>query len=337
MSSLLTHEQIEDLVVNVCGSNKIRYWKNERLQICCPIHGEQHPSCAVNAHWVPDDGNEILQVFTCFACGKSGTLQKLLYLSRQDLFHSEFEAMKYMEGRYGISFAQKTYENFKRIKRYDELFQVQEEVSRREIKPFSALAPFKSGKETYRYFFQRGFTKDEMREYMIGRDLKLQTVTIPVFYEDDALAGIIGRKLPMYCSEYEQRYHVYDFPKGSLLYPLNKFEVFKGEAILVESQLDAILMRRWGMKNVLATMGGTVTARQADLLAGLCEKAILLFDADHGGNLAQEKAIKLLRGRVRIKKVNYPENLTGKDPSEWGEELTRRLIANSGSFSVRRI
>lgn len=336
MSNLLTHEQIEDLVVNVCGSNKIRYWKNDRLQICCPIHGEQHPSCAVNARWVPEDGNEILQVFTCFACGKSGTLQKLLYLSRQDLFKNELEAMKYIEGRYGISFEHKTRENFKRIKRYEELYSF-DNAPQRIVKPMSALAPFKSGKETFRYFFQRGFTKEEMHEYMIGRDLKLQTVTIPVFYEDGALAGIIGRKLPMYCAEHEQRYHIYDFQKGKLLYPLNKFEVFNGEAIIVESQFDAILMRRWGMKNVLATMGGTVTAYQANLLAGLCEKAILLFDADFGGNLAQEKAVKLLHGRVRVKKVNYPVDITGKDPSEWGESLTRKLISTAGSYSIKRI
>lgn len=335
MTNLLTHSEIEDLVLNVCGSNKIRYWKNDRLQICCPIHQEKNPSCAINAHWIPEDSNEILQVFTCFACGKSGTLQKLLYLSRQDLFKNEIEAMRYIEGRYNISFEQKVYTDSLRIKRYEELYQ--ETLPSREVKPLYILAPFKSGKETFNYFFQRGFTKDELKEYMIGRDLKLQTITIPVFYEDGELAGVIGRKLPMYCTEPEQRYHIYDFSKGKLLYPLDKVDVSKGEVILIESQLDAILMRRWGYKNVLATMGGAFTQYQADIIAEMCDKAILLFDNDKGGRLAQEKAEQLLKSRVRIKKCIYFTPELGKDPSEWGEELTRKIISTAGSYCIKRI
>ena len=80
-----------------------------------------------------------------------------------------------------------------------------------------------------------------------------------------------------------------------------------------------------------------MTAYQANLLAGLCEKAILLFDADKGGSLAQEKAVKLLQGKVRAKKVIYPDDIKGKDPSEWGEELTRKLISTAGSFAIKRI
>lgn len=337
MSNLLTHTQIEDLVLNVCGSNKIRYWKNDKIQICCPIHQEKHPSCAINAHWIPDDGNEVLQVFTCFACGKSGTLQKLLYLSRQDLFKNELDAMRFMEERYGISFAKKTHTKFKHIKRYEELYQEEIQQELLEVKPIYTLAPFKSGKETYNYFFERGFTEEEMKEYMIGRDLKLQTVTIPVFYVNGELAGVIGRKLPENCTEYSQRYHIYDFSKGKLLYPLDKFEVFNGEVILIESQLDAILMRRWGYKNVLATMGGTITPYQANIIKGLCEKVVLLFDNDNGGRNAQERAEKLLKGSVRIKKCTYPSTEKGKDPSEWGEKLTRQIISTAGSYNIKRI
>lgn len=335
MSNLLTHGQIEDLVLNVCGSEKIRYWKNDKLQICCPVHMEKHPSCSVNARYIPDDSNEVLQVYHCFSCGSSGTLQKLLYLSRQDLFKNELEATKFIEERYNISFEHKARVNLKHIKRYEELNQVNEQVL--EVKPYYSLAPFKSGKETYDYFFERGFTKEEMQEYMIGRDLKLQTVTIPVFYENGELAGVIGRKLPITCTEYSQRYHIYDFSKGKLLYPLDKLEVLDGEIILIESQLDTILMRRWGYKNVLATMGGTLTFAQAKIIEGLCEKVILLFDNDNGGKLAQDRAEKLLKGRVRIKKCIYPAQNKGKDPSEWGEELTRQIISTAGSLSIKRI
>lgn len=336
MPSLLTHSDIEDLVLNVCGSNKIRYWKNDKIQICCPIHSETHPSCSINAHWIPDDSSEVLQVFVCFACGKSGTLQKLLYFSRPDLFKNELEAMRYIEGRYNISFDHKVYEDTLKIKRYEELY-LKDELKEFEVKPFYSLAPFKSGKETFNYFFQRGFTKDELKEYMIGRDLNLKTITIPVFYENGELAGIIGRKLPKFCKEYEQRYHIYDFPKGKFLYPLDKVVVTNGEVILIESQLDAILMRRWGYENVLATMGGTVTKYQADLVANMCNSVILLFDNDKGGKLAEEKAERLLKGRIRLKKCSYFAPELGKDPSDWGKELTHKILSTAGICNIKRI
>lgn len=37
-TNLLTKEQIEDLL-NYIGVCKIQFWKGDKIQFCCPIHG----------------------------------------------------------------------------------------------------------------------------------------------------------------------------------------------------------------------------------------------------------------------------------------------------------
>ena len=39
MSGILSKEQIEDLLVNVLGCDKLGYWKNDKISCCCPVHG----------------------------------------------------------------------------------------------------------------------------------------------------------------------------------------------------------------------------------------------------------------------------------------------------------
>ena len=74
-----------------------------------------------------------------------------------------------------------------------------------------ALAPFKSGKETYQYFFDRGFDEETMEIFQIGYDILHRTVTVPVFWEDGTLAGIVGRYI--YPRNKAERYWVYDFKR----------------------------------------------------------------------------------------------------------------------------
>ena len=218
------------------------------------------------------------------------------------------------------------------IHRYGEV----EEEKPRVVLPRYSLAVYKSGKETFKYFFDRGFDESDMKEYMIGRDLENKTVTIPVFYEDGELAGVIGR----YVSKnraHNERYRIYNFKKSSILFPMDKLEVKDSTIILVESQFDAIMMRKWGIKNVLATMGGTISKTQAELLAERCSKVILLFDNDEGGKKAEEKARSLLKGKVRLISVIYPSPSLGKDPSEWGERVTMDTISTAGRVSIKRL
>ena len=118
---------------------------------------------------------------------------------------------------------------------------------------------------------------------------------------------------------------------------MDKVEVVDDTLIIVESQFDCMMMRKWGMKNVLATMGGTISKAQANIIVGKCSKVALLFDNDEGGRKATEKAVRLLKGRVRILPFTYPDESLGKDPSEWGECATRKCVCSIGKVAIKRL
>ena len=320
-TALLSHEQIEDLLLNVIGVTKMNQWKEDKIQFCCPVHHENRPSCGINADFSPNTG-EHYQVFHCFSCGESGSLAWLLYKSLPHKFKSVKQASEFLEQRYGISFINFTFDRkTKTIRLY------QDEVKiKNSSKSLVEIAPYKSGKETYKYFFNRGFNAEDMKEYLIGRDLENDTVTIPVFNADKSLAGVIGRYIDPN-RPHNMRYKIYEFKKGKTLFPIDKVEVVDDTVILVEGIFDAMLLRKWGYFNVLAIMGNQLSREQADLIDEIgAYKIICLLDNDKGG----KDGIALMKKRFGRKRFiyyvpsYYPEE--GKDPNEWGEIETNKVI-----------
>ncbi len=317
----LSKEQIVDLLINVLQSPKVMQWKGNKIQFCCTIHGESHPSAGINIDYVPEDSSQHYQVFHCFSCAESGTIPWLVYKSLPDRFRSVADAEKFLEERYHVKFNHLEFDGFN-IKRYEEFFG--EKENRFEL-PITKLAIFKSGKQTYQYFFNRGFDKNDMGEYMIGRDIDEKTVTIPIFWEDKKLAGIIGRYIDPRRPK-NMRYKVYNFPKSGIIFPLDKIES-TDTIIGVESVFDAMLLRKWGY-NAIAIMGDSMSNKQAEQILERCDRFIDLFDNDNGGLTARESAKKKLRGIMYLTPNYYPNY--GKDPTEWGRKETEKIIASAG-------
>ena len=333
MPNLFNKDQVEDLL-NYIGVDKIQHWKGDKINFCCPIHHETHPSCGINIDYNNEDrGMSHAQVFNCFACNKSGNLAWFTYLSLPDKFKSYGEAIKFLERKYGVN-VDKAVRHKGRIhslKRYGE------SVDSSNVKttlPYYKLAPYRSGKETYKYFYDRGFDKKDLIEYEIGRDIERETVTIPVFWEDHTVAGVIGRYIdPNRPKNY--RYEIYDnFSKSSILFPLDKVEPKKGTVILVEGQFDSMMMRKWGYKETLSSLGNKLSYAQIEQLKGICDTVILLYDNDERGIVATERARKLLKGSFKVKTCDY-SNVVGKDPIEWGKEQTERILSTATLLKVK--
>lgn len=321
-----TKEQVDDLLDNVIGVTKRVGWKDNKQQFTCPIHQESNPSCGININYVSDDFEEGVTVFNCFSCGASGTIPWLLFKSLPDKFKSIKSVEDFLEDRYGIVFS--SLKNVPvEIRQYEDV----EEIPERAVMPRSKLAVFQSGKRTYQYFYDRGFDEEDRKKYMIGCDLENQTVTIPVYYADGKLAGIIGR----YVDESRpknMRYKIYNFQKGNVLYPLDKLSVSYDTLIVVESMFDVIMMNKWGYDNVVAIMGSSITKVQADLIVSRCKKVILLFDNDARGLASMYKHRDILKKSLITLIPNYyPEK--GKDPCEWGREQTALVIKSASMIS----
>lgn len=327
----LTQEQIDDLLV-YCGSEP-RLWKGEKTLVCCPVHGESNPSMGINSD---------MQVCHCFSCGFKGGFAKLLAYSLPEDFNLNenspssaiLKAQSFLSERYELEM-RVLGERTKSIKRYGEANRPVK--GERKVVPRYKLAPFKSGKETYLYFFNRGFTKEDVKEYMIGRDLDSKTVTIPVFYEDGELAGVIGRYIDKN-RKHNERYKIYDFERGSVLYPLDKSSPINGVVIIVEGQFDAIRMRKAGWTNTYAIMTVEMTVQQANYLKSHCKEVIDMTDNDKRGEEGREKTRKLLGKDVVYKVVDYPSH--GKDVCDWTDEEIERMVLTAHTplkKSLRRI
>jgi DNA primase len=165
-----------------------------------------------------------------------------------------------------------------------------------------------------------------MQKFMIGRDLESETITIPAFWEDGKLAGIIGRYIDPKRPK-NMRFKIYEFPKGSLIYPLDKLRVIDDTIIGVEAMFDAQLMHKWNYPNTVAMMGDGMSRQQADMIASRCKRFIDLFDNDEGGRIARDIAKKALGNRVMYMTCDYPD--WGKDPGEWGEEVTNDILSTA--------
>lgn len=336
--SVFTKEQIEDLLVNVLDTPKMNDWKGNKIQFCCTIHGESRPSCGIDIDYCPSGEPDLhAQVFNCFACGESGSIAWLVYKSLPDRFKSVAQAEKFLRKRYGVTTRfMSDDKSTLSLHRYEDKFVDIEKVGNdREIKPQSFISPFKSGKETYQYFFDRGFDKEDMKSFMIGRDLKEETVTIPVFWEDKKLAGVIGRYIDPDRPK-NSRFKIYDFKRSSLIYPLDKVIPIEDTLILVEACFDVIMLHKWGFPNAVAVMTNKVSKEQAEQIKSRCSKLIVLCDLDSMGDKLLETAKRYLKGDVQIYIPTYTPR-DGKDPCEWGELQTVKVIESARYIGLRKL
>lgn len=311
--------------------------------------------CVLSCSWLSESNPSMgvshdLQIVHCFSCGFVGDFAKLLLYSRPEEFgfdvstpdrkkKTEFKAYRkakeFLAVRYELEYRELG-KRVRSIKRYDQTRNVYlKDDTERVTLPIYKLAPFKSGKETYGYFFDRGFTKEEMQKFMIGRDLDNKTITIPVFYEDGVLAGVIGRYIDKNRKK-NQRYKIYnDFERSKVLYPLNIAKPKDGVVILVEGQFDAIRMHRAGHTNTYALMTDILSKEQAKWLCNNCECVIWVGDNDDRGLEAREKSRHLLKSSIDFKIVEYPEH--GKDVCDWSDEEISVMLNTAKGANVRKL
>ena len=313
----LDKTQIEDLITE-CGSTPT-FWRQDDMLICCPVHGESNPSMGISAD---------KQVCHCFSCGFKGNLPWLLFKSQPDRFSSYAEAEEYFEDRYELEH-HRVSGRLLNITRYEDTLKpkIKKSGSIEEL-PLYTIAPFKSGKETYKYFYDRGFDKEDVKEFMIGRDLVSKTVTIPIFNEEDKLVGVIGRYISKK-RKHNERYKIYSFERGKITYPLNKFDG-SDTMIIVEGSFDAIRMYKLGYTNTQALMSNNMTKEQADLIASLVDTVIYVGDNDSRGLEAKEDNIQLLKSKdIKVLIVDYPSY--GKDPCDWKDKDIHYMVNNAHS------
>lgn len=240
--------------------------------ICCPFHEDNVASCSINT----DKG-----VWICFAgCGQ-GSLHQFL--------------MKYLHISYDevTALVQSNEANFS-VDIFDDV--VEEEAAMIEI-----ASPFQHG-YVPDWIFQRGFTKQTLKQWDCGIDM-FNSLVIPIHNAAGIMVGWVLRK--------QQGTPKYLYSKG-----LRKSKLLFGQHLILdevpfvcitEGSLDTMWLYQQGFPSV-AILGATISRRQVDLASTLpTQELVLCLDNDEPGRIGLNKAMACLSQNFMVSYIKMPE------------------------------
>lgn len=186
---------------------------------------------------------------------------------------------------------------------------------------------FSSTNENFKRFDEGDLFRHNARfckVYPTENGILYDKLVIPL-YKNGVLVGCALRDTTGQCKP--KWYYV---PKGinvsTILYNFDYIEANENitEVILVEGIFDVWAYEKAGIYNVVAIFGSSLSEEQVKLLLRLNIDVTLSFDNDRAGNKATEKAIKLLKNKVTLRKIELHE---GCDPGdETVEDLTNAYL-----------
>lgn len=298
----------------------------------CPFHSEKTPSFNVSPS---------KQIFKCFGCGLGGDAFSFVMEIEKLSFP---EAIRYLAERHGIPLPHQDPGRAVRESERDRLLEAMEHAQiffRQQLisdqpnpaKDYLDLrgldeqtsASFGIGyapasNQLFDELRKKNFTLDELeacglikqdgpRTYDRFRD----RIIFPICdlrSRPIAFGGrILGDGVPKYLNSPETSiYH-----KGSHLYGLNitRDAIRRmGYAILVEGYFDCIVPFQFGFRNVVASLGTSLTERQVSLLGRYTRKVMVNYDPDTAGKSATLRSIDLLLEQgFQINVIQLPDGL----------------------------
>lgn len=165
---------------------------------------------------------------------------------------------------------------------------------------------------------------DENRYFDVFRD----RIIFPIYNLNQQIIGFGARYIgdedgvPKYLNSvesviFDKSNEVYGiFDRGSSIKE-------KKHILLTEGYLDVLKSHINGFDNTVATLGTSLTDRQAKKLRNLSNNIIILYDNDEAGKNATKRAINILNKlEFNIKCASLPEGI--KDPDEYFEKYTSK-------------
>lgn len=185
--------------------------------------------------------------------------------------------------------------------------------------------PLRSG-----FFLYHGFSKETLDLFEVAggwKDLNnIQRDIIPIRDENGVLVAYSLRDIRKHVSEDDKYILTPGFDKQNCLYNLFRAQQY-GETlplIVVEGFKSVWRLHDYGIDNVVATMGSSLTEGQQLLLCKYAQKGVvLLFDNDMAGITATVKAYNDMSKKLEVKPVfiqDVDSEGKGLDPADLTKE-----------------
>lgn len=275
----------------------------------CPFHKEKTPSFSVSIE---------KQIYYCFGCHEGGNVINFLMKYERLSFQ---ETLENLASQYGVEINRK--ESTRRTNSFDALLKLTDYYH----------SNLKNSKFALQYLEKRGIDRGVIDEFKIGfsdgqgynmkvflkdagipNDVLLATgilrikdgdiydifrgrVVIPIFNVNKKVIGFGGRTIekdgfPKYINSPESPI----FSKRLSLFGIDKTKKYiaeKDEAFIVEGYFDFISLYTSGLKNVVSTLGTSVTEEQLSKLRNYTENITLMLDGDEAGIKSALRLIEL--------------------------------------------
>ena len=323
-------------IVDVIGEYIPLEQKGKNYFAICPFHDDHNPSMSVSKD---------KQIYKCFVCGASGNVFNFL----MDYENIPFiEAVRIIANKVNIPIEVDIYKPKEDLKNKDlyEIYDIANKFYQNNLKT-------KDGIKAMEYLKKRHIDEDIIKEFGIGLssssklydslknknydedmlirsgiasssnnnvyDTFLNRIMFPLYNLDNKVVGFSGR---IYDDSSQAKYinskESDIFHKGEIIY---NYKTAKEESkrkksvIITEGFMDVIGLYRYGIKNVIATMGTAVTAKQISIIKKMSNNIILCFDGDNAGEIATIScANEFINSGVKPNIIRLPDNL---DPEEY--------------------
>ena len=326
----------------------------------CPFHKEKTPSFTVSVE---------KQIYYCFGCHEGGNAVHFLAKYDHLSFH---EALESFANQLGIKMSSRS--AGKRMPMLDALSKLADYYHGNLVKSDAARG----------YLTRRGIHAGTIDEFNLGYSEKVSytqefakrlgipfdllfsaavfkmrgseiydifrgRIVIPILDVNNKVIGFGGRgldkdALPKYLNSPESGV----FSKRSVLYGLDKARkqiAEKDEALIVEGYFDLIALHQAGVRNVVATLGTSITEEQVSRLRNYTENITLMLDGDEAGMKSTLRLIGLfgemgIDGKmVILPEAHDPDSFIREKGMAGFEELMqskRAILDYSFDFHIKR-
>jgi|Deesub1362B_J571_1020462.scaffolds.fasta_scaffold00001_541 DNA primase len=300
----------------------------------CPFHSEKDPSFNVD---------EEKQLYHCFGCGRGGDVFTLVMEKEQLSFP---EAVRFLAQRYNIPLPPRKSSSPQRQKLEEKLYRINELALgyfRKNLystpEGQKALAYLKKRgltRETIDYFklgyalhswdrLISFFRQKKVPENLLEKaglvlkktpenryyDRFRGRIIFPIFNLTGQVLGFGGRTIFDESPKYLNSPDTPIYTKGQWLYGLNFNKEAIREAreiILVEGYTDFLALYQAGFKNVVASLGTSLTPAQTSLAHRFAPQLTVCYDGDAAGQKAALRAVSLgLAQGLRVGVILLPE------------------------------
>lgn len=305
----------------------------------CPFHSEKTPSFIVS---------EEKQLFHCFGCGEAGSaLSFVMKMENLDFI----DAIEYIADKYNIDLEEFKNEKFSK----EELLITEQIYEINKMAANGFYNYLKNDKEATKYLLNRKISPETMKKFGLGfapdqwdyiyknlikkydekvllkagliikkekndgyYDRFRNRIIFPILDIRGRVIGFGGRVTDDAMPKYLNSPDTPVFNKSFNLYGMNYAKNNLGDKkklIVVEGYMDVISLYDKGIKNVVATLGTSLTQGHGKLMERYSDEVILLYDSDVAGIKATRRAIEILNAfSMKIKVLTLPDRM---DPDEY--------------------